>query len=382
MIPPLIRPVLTKRDEAAFIKFQWVPYRGDPNWVPPLLMDRRKLIDRKNNPFYKHSSLAMWLAERDGAVVGRIAAVVNENHIKEHNEKVGFFGFFECLDDREVATALFETACRWLKERGMEAVRGPANPSVNDEYGLLIEGFQYPPTVLMTYNPSYYARLIEEAGFAKVKDLYAYALDGKTVFTDRLVRGAEIVRKRTGAVIREIDMKHFDSEVKTVREVYTRGWARNWGEVPMTEEEFASLAKDLKMTLDPRLVIMAEIKGKPVGFGLALPDYNQILIKNRHGYLLPAIVRILLFKKRINFARVMVLGVLPEHMNSGIGSLLFYELGRRSVEAGYPAGEASWVLEDNVMMNRGAEMMNGVLWKKYRMYQKPLNYQQEKPPCQ
>jgi hypothetical protein len=374
MTPPLIRPVLTKRDETTFIKFQRVPYRGDSNWVPPLLMDRRKLIDRKNNPFYLHSSLAMWLAERDGAVVGRIAAIVNENHIKEHSEKVGFFGFFECLDDQEAATALFETACRWLKERGMEAVRGPANPSVNDEYGLLIEGFQYPPTILMTYNPPYYPRLLEGAGFTKVKDLYAYALDGKTTFTDKLVRGAEIVRKRTGAVIRTIDMKRFDHEVKTVRELYTRGWARNWGEVPMTEEEFAFLAKDLKMSVDPRLVIMAEIKGQPVGFGLALPDYNQILIKNRHGYLLPALIRILLLKKRIHFCRVMVLGVLPEYLSTGMGGLLFYELGRRSVEAGYPAGEASWVLEDNVLMNRGAEMMNGVLWKKYRMYQKPLNY--------
>lgn len=374
MTPPLIRPVLTKRDETTFIKFPWVVYRGDPNWVPPLLMDRRKLIDRKNNPFYRHSSLAMWLAERDGAVVGRIAAIVNGNHIQEHKEKVGFFGFFECLDDQEAAMALFETACRWLKERGMEAVRGPANPSVNDEYGLLIEGFQYPAVILMTYNPPYYPRLIEGAGFAKIKDLYAYTLDSKKVFSDKLVRGAEIVRKRTGAVIRAIDMKHFDAEVKTVRELYTRGWERNWGEVPMTEEEFAYLAKDLKMTIDPRLVILAEIKGKPVGFGLALPDYNQVLIKNRHGYLLPALVRILLFRKRLNYCRVMVLGVLPEYLSSGLGGLLFYELGRRSVEAGYPAGEAGWVLEDNVMMNRGAEMMSGVLWKKYRMYQKPLDY--------
>jgi hypothetical protein len=373
MNPLVIRPVLTKRDERAFIRFQWVPYRGNPCWVPPLLMDRRRLIDRGKNPFYKHSSLAMWLAERDGAIVGRIGAIVNENHIKEHNEKVGFFGFFECLDDREASNTLFQTACRWLKEQGMEAVRGPANPSVNDEYGLLIEGFDLPPTIMMPYNLPYYARLIEDAGLKKIKDLFAYEMNSTRVFTDKLVRGAEIVKKRTGLTIRTIDMSHFEREVKLIRELYTRGWSRNWGEVPMTEEEFAALAKDLKMVIEPRIVIIAEIKGKPVGFGLSLPDYNQILIKNRRGYLLPALIRLLLFKKRVRFSRVLVLGVLPEYMNTGIGGTLFYELGRRSVEAGYPSGEASWVLEDNVMMTRGAEMMNGVLWKKYRLYQKPLD---------
>ncbi len=372
MNPPLIRPVLTRRDQRAFIRFQWLPYRGDPHWVLPLLMDRRKLIDRKSNPFYRHSTLALWLAEREGKIVGRIGAIVNENHIREHNEKVGFFGFFECLDDQEAASALFQAACAWLKEQGMEAVRGPANPSVNDEYGLLVDGFEHPPVILMTYNPPYYARLIEGAGFAKVKDLYAYRLRSELVFTDRLVRGAEIVRKRTGVTVRTIDMKNFNAEVGIVRDLYTRGWERNWGEVPMTEEEFAALAKDLKMAVDPRIVVIAELKGKPVGFGLALPDYNQILINNRRGYLLPALVRMVLFKNRVNFCRILVLGVLPEYLNSGIGALLFYEVGRRSVEAGYPAGEASWVLEDNVLMTRGAQMMNGDRYKTYRLYQKPL----------
>ncbi len=372
MNAPQIRPVLTKRDERAFIKFQWLPYRGNPSWVPPLLMDRRKLIDRKNNPFYRHSSLGLWLAERDGAIVGRIGAIVNENHIREHNEKVGFFGFFECLDDQEAANALLETACRWLKERGMEAVRGPANPSVNDEYGLLIDGFQHPPVILMPYNPPYYARLIEGAGFAKIKDLYAYLLDREVVFTDKLVRGAEIVKKRTGVTIRTIDMKNFGNEVKLVRDLYTRGWARNWGEVPATEEEFDSLAKDLKGVLDPRIVIFAELKGKAVGFALALPDYNQILIRNKRGYLVPALIRILLFKKRIRFCRIVVLGVLPEYIKSGIGGMLFHEIARRAMECGYRMGEAGWVLEDNLMMNRGAELFNGKLWKTYRLYQKPV----------
>jgi GNAT superfamily N-acetyltransferase len=372
MNPLVIRPVLTRRDERAFIKFQWVPYRGNPCWVPPLLMDRRKLIDRRKNPFYHHAELGLWLAERDGRIVGRIGAIVNHNHNGEHNEKTGFFGFFECLDDQEAANALFEASCRWLKEKGMEAVRGPASPSVNDEYGLLVEGFDHPPVIMMPYNPPSYARLIEGAGFARIKDLYAYDLDSRTVFSDKLIRGAEIVRKRTGVTIRQIDMGDFENEVKRIRELYVRGWSRNWGEVPMTEEEFDSLSKDLKMAIEPRIALIAEIKGKPVGFGLTLPDYNQILIKNRRGYLLPALLRVLLFRKRIHYARVMVLGVLPEYQATGIGGVLFYETGRRSVEAGYTRGEAGWVLEDNLLMTRGAEMMNGKLWKRYRIYQKSL----------
>jgi hypothetical protein len=367
-----IRPVRTKADEKRFIKFQWVPYEGNPAWVPPLLMDRRKAIDRKSNPFYSHAAMELFLAERDGVIVGRIAAIVNDNHIKEHNEKVGFFGFFECIDDRAVAGALFDATCAWLKSKGMDAVRGPASPSVNDEYGMLIDGFDLPPTILMSYNPPYYPNLVEACGFSKIKDLYAYKVEEKKVFTDKLVRGAEIVRKRTGVTIRTIDWSNFDSEVKLIRELYARGWERNWGEVPMTEDEFTYVAKDLKAIADPRVIVIAEIKGKPVGFGLALPDLNQILIKNRKGYLLPALVRVMLFKRKINLVRIIILGVLPEYFSTGIGALLFYETGRRGVDSGYPTGEASWVLEDNVMMNRGAEMMQGEIWKRYRMYQQPL----------
>lgn len=367
-----IRPILDKADEKVFIKFQWKPYKGNPNWVPPLLMDRRKLIDRKKNPFYKHAEMELWLAERDGEPVGRIGAIVNHHHIKEHNEKVGFFGFFECFDDQETANALFDAATRWLKDRGMDAVRGPASPSVNDEYGLLIEGFDKPPVILMAYNPPYYQRLIESYGFSKIKDLYAYELHKDRVFTDKMTRVSEAVMQRQGLSIRTINMKNFNREVDLIRELYTRGWERNWGEVPMTEEEFKYVAADLKAIVDPRLVIIAERKGKAVGFGLTLPDYNIILQHNKHGYLIPALIRIMLFRKRINFCRIVMLGVVPEYLNSGIGGVLFYDTGRRAVEAGYPSGEASWVLEDNVMMVRGAELMNGHLWKRYRLFQKPL----------
>jgi GNAT superfamily N-acetyltransferase len=363
-----IHPVRTKRDERRFIKFQWKVYERYPNWVPPLLMDRRKLIDRKNNPFYTHARMEMFLAERNGVSVGRIAAIINDNHNKEHNENIGFFGFFECLDDQTIANALFDAARDWLRARGVTAMRGPASPSVNDEYGLLIEGFDEPPAILMCYNPPYYQKLLEQYGFVKAKDLYAYYLNSSKVFTDKLNRVTEIVKKKTGVVVRSLDMKRFVDEVKLLRELYNKGWSKNWGEVPMTEEEFNYVAKDLKPIVDPELVIIAEIKGKPVGFGLTLPDYNRVLKGNKNGWLIPALIRMMLFKKRIDFSRVIILGVLPEYLNSGIGGVLFFETGARSVKQGYPHGEASWVLEDNVMMIRGAELMQGEKWKTYRVY--------------
>jgi GNAT superfamily N-acetyltransferase len=372
MHPVQIRPVRTSADKRKFIAFQWVPYEGNPVWVPPLLAERRKLIDREKNPFYRHAELEMWLAERGGRVVGRIGAVVNENHIKEHDEKVGFFGFFECLDDREAATALFSAAGAWLRERGMEAMRGPASPSVNDEYGLLIEGFDLPPVVMMAYNPPYYQGLVEGYGFTKAKDLHAYEVNSKRVFTEKLVRGAELVKQRMGLTIRTVNMSDYQNEVELIREMYSRGWQKNWGEVPMTREEFDLLAADLKSLVHPGLVIFAEINGKPVGFGLTLPDYNQILIRNRRGWLLPAVARILLFRKRLHFCRIIALGAIPEYQKTGIGGVLFYETGRRATALGFPAGEAGWILEDNLLMTRGAELMQGWLWKRYRIYQKPL----------
>lgn len=368
-----VRTVRSRREEMAFIKFQWRVYRDNPHWVPPLLMDRKKLIDRKGNPFYKHARMELFVAERDGGIVGRIGAIINDNHNKEHKENIGFFGFFECIDDQAVANALFDAAGAWLKQQGVTAMRGPASPSVNDEYGLLVDGFDKPPMILMAYNPPYYQQLIEGYGFTKAKDLWAYYLHSERVFSsEKLVRVSELLKKREGLVIRSLNMKDFDNEVKRIREMYNKGWEGNWGEVPMTEDEFNYAAKDLKAIVDPELVIIAEVKGKPVGFGLSLPDLNVVLKHNKRGYLVPALVRMLLFKKRVDAIRVVILGVIPEYRNSGIGGVLFYETGKRSVQQGYPHGEASWVLEDNVMMNRGAEMMSGERYKTYRVYQKAL----------
>jgi hypothetical protein len=367
-----IRPVSSRKETEAFIRFAWEIYRGFPAWVPPLLMDRRKLMDRAKNPFYAHAEAEFFIAWRDGKIVGRIGAIVNRNHNKEHRDTTGFFGFFECVDDQAVATALVATAREWLRERGMTAMRGPASPSVNDEYGLLIDGFEHPPAVLMSYNPPYYARLLEGAGLAKVKDLYAYLMREEDVFGEKFARVAELVRKREDLTIRTINMKDFKNEIKLIKGLYNSAWQYNWGSVPMTDEEFDALAKDLKPVVDPRLVLITEHKGVPVGFSLSLPDLNVPLKYNKNGSLLGGLLQMFLRKKEIKLLRIIVLGIIPEKIKSGAGTLLLYETCRRGIAAGYPMGEASWILEDNVMMNRAAEFMNGRKYKSYRIYETQL----------
>jgi hypothetical protein len=372
MSPPTIRPVRTREDRDRFIRLQWTMNEGLERWVPPLLLDRRLLMDRKKNPFYLHSEAEFFLAERDGTPVGRIGAVLNNNHNKEHNERVGFFGFFECADDPVVARALFDAAEGWLGGRGLTAVRGPASPSVNDEYGLLVEGFDEAPALMMPYNPRYYAALIEGAGYRKAKDLYAYDLHQDRYAGEKMKRVTAALAERSGLTIRKINMKDFPGEVETIRKLYAGAWQHNWGAVPLTREEFDFVAKSMKPIMHPELVLVAEAGGEPVGFGLSLPDYNQVLKDNRRGWLLPGLFRMLFMKKKIDRVRILVLGVLPDRLRTGAGSVLMYETGRQANALGYPHGEASWVLEDNVMMNRAAEFMNGTRSKVYRIYEKPL----------
>jgi hypothetical protein len=367
-----IRPIASKRDTKDFIKFQWEIYKDFPNWVPPLIMDRKKLMDREKNPFYKHSEAEFYLARKNGKIVGRIGAIINHNHNKEHNENIGFFGFFECINDQVIADALFKTAIDWLKAHKVEAVRGPVTPSVNDEYGLLIDGFQYPPVFLMSYNPPYYADLISKAGFKKAKDLYAYQMRQETVFDAKLVRGSEMLKKREGLTFRTLNIDDFDNEVKRIKALYNRAWQYNWGAVPMTDEEFDMLAKDLKPVFIPELVLFAEYKGEPIGFSLSLPDLNVPLIHNRSGNLITGLFYMMLYKRKIHRARIIVLGVVKERQHTGAGVVLFHETARRGVDLGYYEGEAGWVLEDNVMMNRGAELMKGNRWKTYRIYEKSI----------
>lgn len=368
-----ISKVNSKKDLMDFIKFQWKIYENDSYWVPPLIMDRKKLLDTKRNPFYKHAEIQLFLAKKNGEIVGRIAAIKNDLHNHFHKDKVGFFGFFECINDQETANLLFDSAKNWLKEKGLNAMRGPANPSSNDEYGLLIDGFDDSPRILMTYNPKYYIDLCENYGLKKAKDLNAWKLEAdKVLASEKLKRVAEIAQKRSGMQIKQIDMKKFNSELEKVKYVYNKAWVPNWGFVPMTDDEIDAAAKDLKTIVEPSLVLFGEIDGKTVGFALVLLDYNTIF-KEMNGHLFPfGILKMFTHKKKIKWSRIIILGVIPEYQKRGLDSVFYYEIVKRAVALNIFLGEASWVLEDNEMMNRGLEVLNASIYKTYRIYEIPI----------
>ncbi len=360
----------SKSDRKKFIKFAWKIYEGDPNWVPPLLMDKLKILDKSKNPFFKRAEMELFMAYKNGEAVGRIAAIKNDAHNQYHTENIGFFGFFECINDQEVANKLFDTAREWIKNKGLTDMRGPANPSSNDEYGLLIEGFDDPPRLMMTYNPKYYLDLMENYGLKKVKDLYAYRIDNNKVRQEnKIQRVAEISKKRYNVTVRPINMKDFKNELERVKYVYNKAWAPNWGFIPMTDEEIDLLAKDLKPIVEPSLVLFAEVGDETVGFSLVMPDYNELFIK-MNGHLFPfGIFRLLTQKRKITWARILTLGIIPEYQKRGIDAILYDLIIENAHKIGIDKGEASWVLEDNLMMTRSAEMMRGELYKKYRIYQ-------------
>ncbi len=368
-----ISTVNSKKDLIRFIKFPWKIYQSDPNWVPPLLMDKKKILNKQKNPFFKHAEAEYFLAEKDGELVGRIAAIKNDLHNKYHNDNVGFFGFFECIKDQETANKLFDTAKDWLKAKDFDKMRGPANPSSNDEYAMLIEGFDDPPRLLMTYNPEYYLQLCDNYGFRKAKDLFAYKLENKKVMdSDKLRRVAEIAQKRSGIKITHLDMKNFKSELEKVKYVYNKAWAPNWGFVPMTDEEIDAMAKDLKPLVEPSLVLFGEINGQLIGFALVMLDYNYIF-KSINGKLFPfGFIKLFTEKKKIKWGRIITLGIIPEYQKRGLDAVFYWEIVNRAHAIGIDLGEASWILEDNEMMNRGAEVMNGVVYKKYRVYEKNI----------
>jgi len=340
-------------------------------------MAQKDILNTARHPFYKTSDVEMFLAERDGRIVGRIMAILNRAYNEFHNQRCGFFGFFEVENDSQVAGALLDAARDWLRGHGAEVMQGPVNPSTNYECGLLVEGFDLDPMVMMTYNPAYYAELLEGYGMKKAMDLYAYDIAAEYFnHSNKLQRVAERLRKKTNISVRTVNMKDFKNEVGKIREVYNDAWSHNWGFVPMSEEEFDHLAKDLKQIVDPRVVLIAEQVingGKPraVGFLLAVPDLNRAL-KKINGRLLPlGLLKLLWHSQGISTIRVITMGGIVEFQNLGLGSVLLDEIYRRGPAAGFPTGEMSWVLENNVMMNRAAEMIGGRRTKTYRIYEIP-----------
>jgi GNAT superfamily N-acetyltransferase len=335
------------------------------------------LLSRTKNPFFEHAEAEYFIAERDGEVVGRIAAISNRLHNETHEDRVGFFGFFESIDDQQVANALFEAAAGWCRALGHDVLRGPTSFSVNDECGLLVDGFDTPPALMMPHNPPYYIGLLERAGFGKAKDLWVYqggSEQGYVPVPERLARATDMIRQRLGITLRPLNMKDFEGEVERIKELYNSAWEKNWGFVPMTEHEIDHLAEQFKPVVIPEMVPMAEKEGELIGFGIALPDLNVIFRTNRSGRLFPMILRLLwaLKMKRIRRARILLLGVAPAYRGKGIDAMLYHWIWTKSAERGIYWGEAGWILEDNPAMNAGLEKMTFRVYKTYRLYDRRL----------
>jgi len=385
-----IHPIVTPQERLEFIHFQWQVYRGDPYWVPPLISERVEFLDKERNPFHQHSEVELFMARRGGKPVGTVAAILNNRHIEFQGEKVGFFGLFEVLPDQEAAQQLLETACEWVRKRGMVAIRGPVSFSTNDECGLLVDGWDGPPVIMMPYNPRYYADLIESSGFGKTMDLVAYTVD-LTRFGPKgeglpakLRRVARKVQERGRFTVRTLDMANFSQEVHRFKNIYNSAWEKNWGFVPLTDAELDHMALGLKQILDPDIVCWAEKDGEPVGAMLPLPDVSQALIR---AYPRPGVpewwtMAKLLWhwkvRRRVDTMRGFAGGVLEAYRGQGVEALLLIKMAEAALPR-YRRTEISWILESNVMMRRTAEMLGGEVYRTYRIYEKQLQSTSDPP---
>jgi GNAT superfamily N-acetyltransferase len=369
-----VRPVRSRADLRRFIRLPWRIYRNEPLWVPPLVYERRRFLDRSRNPFFGHGEAEYFLAWRDGEVAGRITAQVDRDFNDFHSNEWGMFGFFESEDDPEVARALLAAAEAWLRERGRDRMVGPMDFTINDESGVLIEGFDIPPMIKQPYHPRYYRQLVEGAGgMEKAQDLLSWNLEvrDRANVLPILWELAEKLEPEHGITIRHLRKKNLDAELDRFLEIYNIAWSTNWGFVPIGREEMAQTAKELKPVLDEDWMMAAETAdGKTVGIAITVPDINQVL-KRMNGRVLPlGWLKFLWYKPRIDRVRVGFLGVRPEYQHAGIAAGMYAEHYRQAARKPQGGGEAGWILESNEPMNRGIEAMGGRLAKRYRVYER------------
>jgi GNAT superfamily N-acetyltransferase len=364
-----VRPVDDKKALKDFVELPYAIYRDDPYWVPPLRIAVRELLDRKKHPYYANAEVEFFLARRDGEVTGRVAAIIDRAHNQAHQESAGFFGFFESCNDVDVAAALLQTARGWVREHGAEFLRGPVSPSTNYECGVLVDGFDRSPMVMMAYNHRYYPELLEQVGLRKAKDLLAYLSNANTIEMKKIDRIAGRVKATNGVRVRPINMHDFPAEIERVWTVYSQAWSRNWGYVPKSRDEFLLMGKEMKQIIKPELVLIGEVDGRTVGFALALPDVNQAL-KPAGGSLFPTgLLKILYYQRLVKSVRVLALGVVEEYRTSGLAAAFYADLVLAARRLGYGDCEMSWILEDNVLMNRSLEVMGAKRYKTYRIYE-------------
>jgi len=367
-----VEEVRNQQDLMTFIRFPWKIYQGDRYWVPPLIKDQLHKFS-PIHPFRSHSEMILFLAYRGKEVAGRIAGIIDHSFIEFHQEKTGYFGFFESIQDSQVAGLLLSRVIDWLRGHGMEKMMGPMNPSTNDECGLLIEGFDSSPCLMMPYNPRYFPSLLEGFGLKKVMDLYAYLLEESSFLSDRLNRITERLRRKEPQLrIRPIRVRHLEEDVKIIKEILNLAWSGNWGFVPVTDEEIDLLAKEFKPLVVPDLVLFAYWGEEPVGFSVALPDYNEVL-KHLNGKIgILGGLKFLYYSRKIRKIRVIFLGVNDTFRKRGVEGLLYIETFKNGTKKGYQRAECSWILENNLLMQRGIEAMGGKRYKTYRIYEMSL----------
>jgi len=374
----IVRSIHSRRDLKRFIQFPYDLYQDSLFWVPPLRVEQFDLLNPRKHPFFEHGRMQLFLAFGEtGRVVGRIAAIINGMHLKTHADDAGFFGFFETVEQFEIAEALLEAAASWLREQGMRVVRGPVNPSLNDPSGLLVNGFDRLPAIMMTYNPPYYEDYLHRWGFTRVMTLWAYFIHRKYAQLDRLRRGATIVyRRNPGLSLRTLDMSRFDEEVTIIREIFNDAWSDNWGFVPVTDNEFSHIAKAIKQIVDPRICFFVELNSIPIGFSVSLPDINPALQRLSNGKLLPfGLAKLLLLTKfgKMREARTILMGVRKAYQGRALDVLPVLEIIEKSTTYGYLASETSWVLGNNHVMINLLDSINAVVDKEYAILEAPLN---------
>ncbi len=360
------------RQRREFVMLPYRFYRGDRNWVPPLVAGEKKFILSRHNPFLKDNRIELFLCRRNGETAGRVAAVLNRDHQRHHGDRCGFFGMFECPDDPEVAERLLQSASVWLKEQGCDTLRGPASFSLNGVAGLLIDGFDRPPAVLMAYNPPYYRALLEGLGFRQAMRFFAYEVSRDTIRFSRAVGRLQERLRDQGFTFRPFDLAHAERDMGHVIDLFNRAWADNWGFVPTTLAEGLDDLKKMRPVLKSDLIVFAEKEGRPVGFSLSLPDINQAL-RPLNGRLFPFNwLRLLRNLKRIDAIRVTLMGVLKEFRQLGI-DLAFYQMtAENAYKHGIYKAEMSWILESNEAMNRVLRHINAAITKTYAIYEKPI----------
>lgn len=366
--------VASRGDLERFINLPWALYPRDSLWVPPLKSELRRLLTPGQHPFWEHAERELFLAVRGGKPVGRIAAIVDHKYNEYHREQMGIWGFFECAQDSAAAEALFSAATKWTSGKGMTFLRGPLNPSTNYEVGMLLDGFDLPPMIMMPWNPPYYLDLVAESGFVKEKDLQSMLLTHQALASTRIEKLANRIRRNNNITLRKGVRNEFDRELSIIKEIYLESWSNNWGFVPMSDGEFAEMGNQLRRLVEPDFVLFVDYENEPAGMVVILPDMNPILKKLNGKIGLTGIFKYLYYRRKLHGLRGILFGIKQKYQRLGLPAIYFDHLNKfLRDQQQYTQFELGWTLEDNNNVNQFEIDVGANVYKKYRIFRKELS---------